>query len=764
MLEQTQPNLATSSPHRRLFWVLAVAALVYALFAGLRTASDFDLGWQLATGRWVMQHHHAPSVDYFSYTAAGEPFLYPVGGSLLFYGAYLLGGYALISWIGALACVGSVALLLRRGSAAAAGIALLAVPLIAARTTPRADMFTVVLFAAFLSILWQYHRDGRAPLWLLPILMIAWVNLHFGFVSGLGLIGAVIGVEVTEMLFAGERRRRAWEHLKHGWIWFAATAVATLLNPWGWGIYTALIRQNRAVPEQQFWITEWTSVPLNWTTLSTALNLRQTTGTLYLLLAIAIVGGLIALLRGQIGAAVLLLASAYAPVKHVRMESVFACVVVVVGGYVLSQAAASLRIPSERSRGLVVSAVSVVAALLLVLAGVRSYDLVTNRHYFGGLESSNFGAGLGWWFPRRAADFLQHEQLPGEVFNTYDEGGFLTWALGPDRKVYIDGRDTLYGIPRIARHGELLQIQPDSAVWQQEIARYNLNTLILPLGRYDGIQFVRLLDFCSSNTWKPVYLDEVSAVFVRNTPENQALIQRFPVNCATAPLPAATNQTSRAGQFNAWANAAAVLAALNRNDASMQAADRALAIFPDSSLLHWLRGNLFAAMHRPSQAEKEYLTATALDPSEVTLSTLADFYGREGETSNAIAAQERAARFSSRPEFAYLRLGYFCLGVMRPQQALDAFGRARKSAPSEVSALRGKESLSFAAAQGEAQALYALGNVKQAIAAQEQAVRAAPNFAPAWNELAKLYRQEGRMADAQRAAQNAALLTSKTTP
>ena len=26
-------------------------ALLYAFFAGLRTVSDFDLGWQMATGR-----------------------------------------------------------------------------------------------------------------------------------------------------------------------------------------------------------------------------------------------------------------------------------------------------------------------------------------------------------------------------------------------------------------------------------------------------------------------------------------------------------------------------------------------------------------------------------------------------------------------------------------------------------------------------------------------------------------------------------------
>src|SRR5271165_1786270 len=106
-----------SSLSRRLFLVLGAVALIYAFLAGFRAVADPDLGWQLATGRWIIQHHQIPSVDVFSYTASGQPWIYPVGSALLVYGIYLLGGYALLSWFGAAACVATVALLLRRGSA-----------------------------------------------------------------------------------------------------------------------------------------------------------------------------------------------------------------------------------------------------------------------------------------------------------------------------------------------------------------------------------------------------------------------------------------------------------------------------------------------------------------------------------------------------------------------------------------------------------------------------------------------------------------------
>ncbi len=322
---------------RKLFYTLAAIALIYAFLAGLRTIKDYDVFWQMATGRWVVQHHQVPSVDVLSYTAAGTEWIYPVGSGVIFYGAYLLGGYGLLSWIGALASCGTLALLLRRGSAVAAAIAILAVPEIAWRTAPRSDLFTIVLFAAFLSLLWENYQTGRARLWLLPLLMAAWVNLHLGFVSGLGLMGAYVGLEVLEMLFSANQRQAATERLRRAAPWLVAAGFATLLNPWGWNLYRALIRQQRVMAEHQTFFLEWKSVPLDWASIIGSLSFRQTLGTIYILLAIAAIAGAIALYRGRIGEGVLLLGATVPAVHYVRLDAVFACLVVVIGGYLLSQ-------------------------------------------------------------------------------------------------------------------------------------------------------------------------------------------------------------------------------------------------------------------------------------------------------------------------------------------------------------------------------------------------------------------------------------------
>ena len=741
---------------RRLFLVLACITLAYAFLAGLRTGRDFDLGWQLATGRWVAQHHQIPSVDVFSFTAQGETWIYPVGAGLVFYAAYLLGGYALISWIGAAACCGTVALLLRRGSAVSTGIAILAIPLIAYRTAPRADMFTVVLFAAFLSFLWENYQNGRAPLWLLPLLMVAWVNLHFGFAAGLGLVLAYTGIELSETVLGEVRRRAALQRLRNASGWLVCTALATLANPWGWGIYRALLRQERANAQQQYWIGEWFSVRLNWEVVSSSFSLRHSTSAIYVLLAIAIVAGVIALLRVQLGAAILLLGSIYPAVHYVRMVTVFSCVVVVVGAPMLSWAIEGLgsRIRPDKIR-LVVATAPVV--LLAGLALLRCFDLFTNRFYFD-LNEATFGAGLSGWFPARAAEFIEREKLPGEIFNTYDEGGYLMWKLCPQRRVYIDGRDTLYGVQRIQRHGQLLASPPDSSIWEQEVSRYNINTVILPLARNDGIQLVRLQDFCTSKVWRPVYLDEVSVVFVHRTPQTEDLIRRFAVDCATAPLPAQPPGRDRAEAFNAWANAAMVLTALGRNSEALTATDDALAILPDSPLLHWERGKVLLAMGRLSDSEQEYLAAIAAEPSAFTWGALADLYLKWGRIPAAVDATKHTAHFSFRPYLTLLNLGYIYLRARQSDNALKAFDEAAGSAPRDIRA-SDNGSFDFSVAQGRSAAWEEMGDLEHAISFQEEAAQLEPNAPEPLHRLARLYQRQGRVQDADRAMERAAALS-----
>ena len=581
----------------QVVFILGLVAIGYAFLAGLRTLTVTDLGWQLATARWIVQHHEIPSTDVFSYTAQGQPWVYPIGSGLLFYGAYLLGGYTLLSWIQAAACAGTVALLVRRGSVVSAVLAILAVPMIAIRTGSRADLFSVVLFAAFLGLLWQNHQSGRARLWLLPTLMIAWVNLHLGFVAGLALVAAYVLVEALDMVWR-ERREAAAEQLRSCWPWLILTCGATLVNPWGWGIFNAVYRQTSAMDTLTLWTSEWGSASLNWTVMSLGLSLRDPTGAFYLMLLIAAVAVPVALLRREFGAAVLLSGAAVISARHIRFEALFGIVAVVVGGAVLASALAGLpqkvkdaRVRSIRwSWGLTIG----VALFAVALAGVRSADLISDRRYLAsGDELGSFGTGLSWWFPERAAAFIERENIPGQIFNSYNDGGYFVWRLGAKYLDYIDGRTIPFGPKLIERNTILMRSLPGSSAWQPEAQDRGINTIFVPLGRNNGLHlFPVLRQFCASDAWRPVYLDEVSAVFMRRTPESQGLIARLQIQCATTALPAVIPQGNSTEAFNRWANAAAVLHVLGRGSEALEATKRALAIFPDSAFVHFLRGNL----------------------------------------------------------------------------------------------------------------------------------------------------------------------------
>jgi hypothetical protein len=738
--------------------ILSAVALTYAFLAGLRTVSDYDVFWQLATGRWVAQHHTIFSTDVFSYTAQGQPWIYPVGSGLLFYAAFLTGGYGLLSWLGAIACVGTIAFLLRRGSAITAALAIIAVSAIAARTAPRADMFTVVLFAAFLSILWEQYETGTGKLWILPILMVAWVNLHLGFLAGLALAGLYAATEAIRLL-DWQQRQRTEVRLKAALPWLVATLFATLVNPWGWGIYRAVLRQEAAMSIHSERITEWARVSLTSASIQQSLSLRDPASSGEWLLLGGAVIGIVAVFRRQWSPALLLVGTVWMAMQHVRFLALLACVVVVVGGAVLNPALedAASRIRDRRLYAILGGGL---AASLILLAGVRSIDLVSNRYYRTGTEINSFGSGLSWWFPEGAMAFIEREQLPREVFNGYEAGGFLIWRLGSRYRDYIDGRAIPFG-PDLFNHLQrILQSPPDSPKWRNEADAHGITTVVLSLARYNGLKYVGsvLPLYCKSENWRPVYLDEVSAVFVRRMPQTQPLIEQFQVDCATAPLPIAAHFGNRQAEFNRWANAASVLLALHRNQEAAAASARALSLFSDSAALWYIRGQALLLTDHPREAEQALLQSAALEVNVATWYQLADLYRKQRRFPAAIDALERLTVISPDPAEIMMALGYTYLESGRPKNALEAFDRTEKALPVGSSPALAEVN------NGRALAWNLAGDLGKATLFEEKAIALAPQTANYWNQLSQFYDLQGRATDAQKAREQAAALSSGREP
>ena len=325
---------------------------------------------------------------------------------------------------------------------------------------------------------------------------------------------------------------------------------------------------------------------------------------------------------------------------------------------------------------------SVAAGIFAVTAIIRTVDVVDNYHYVTEFNLSTFGPGLSPWFPRRGAEFILNENIPGEMLNTFNEGGYLVWKLFPRYRDYMDGRAVPFGEALAEHGGDLLSKPLDNPAWQQEADKYGVNTIIFPL-TLDEISFDRLKYDCKSVQWRPVYLDEVSIVLVRRKPETEDLIRRFEVNCATAPIPREALPVTPAA-FISWTQSARVLLALGRNGEALVAIDNALKIAPDSAHTHWYRGQILNAMQRSSEAEEEWKKAIALAPHEATpwgssadfrgevWYALADMYHHQQRLPEAIQALETTLQLSSDPTIklqAMANLGALYLETGKPAQA-----------------------------------------------------------------------------------------------
>jgi tetratricopeptide (TPR) repeat protein len=685
-LPEGSPWRGSGTPH--VATVICIVALIYAWIAGLRTIADHDLGWQLATGRWIAQHDSIPSTDVLSFTAHGQPWIYPAVSQLLLYFSYAAGGYSLLSWLGAAVCVGTIAVLLRRGRTLTALLALIAVPLIAARTAPRAELFTVVLSAVFLSILWHYHHSGVGKLWLLPILMCLWTNLHLGFIAGLALCLAYLALELGEVAVPS-LWPDALKRLRRAAPWLAATAAATLLNPWGPRIYVAIARQNDVLSTHTNWVREWSGLRIAPLKLLEIFNWREPNSAVWWLLIVGVSAAFLAACRRKFASALLLVASVYIVIRSSRMEALFACMVVIVGSSIVADSIALGWVRRLRDRFEFVAAPRAKAVPVLYLCvvilfvAVRANDLVTDRYYLKTPQQfSTFGPGPAFWYPTEAAAFLLREHLPGNIFNDYNSGGFVVWALSPSYPDYIDGRAIPFGNSLLLHSMELGNQTLDAPAWQSEADARNLNTVFVSTD-YEMSPLNQLRADCTSQQWRPVYLDTHAAIFVRVKVETAALVARLQIDCSNVRFdhpPPVTGMRGRADAFRYSVNAAYILLTLGRPSEALDAAERAGRIFPESASLHFVRGFTLLNLGRWQEAEQDLQVASELGSDDAALA-LAAQYEQRGRYREEARVLSRAAQKSDRPYFLYMRLGYAQLALRDPQQALMSFARAEDESP-----------------------------------------------------------------------------------
>jgi Flp pilus assembly protein TadD len=434
-------------------------------------------------------------------------------------------------------------------------------------------------------------------------------------------------------------------------------------------------------------------------------------------------------------------------------------VVIVISGEVFSH----LPFPFHKPVGRAGFAAAATAILIIAaLALLHIADTVSNHWYLADGEFSLFGTGLSWWYPQRAAQFIESNALPGQLFNDYNSGGYLTLRLGLKYRDFADGRGIPFPVEVLMEQATLQQSSPDSEEWARAADRYGINTIIVSIARTAGLEYVPLRQYCSSSQWKPVYFDDVSIVLVRDRPENQRWIERFAIDCTNYQIaPPATdslpdNQLSareRAELYTFYANTASIYYVLGRDNEAASTVSRAEKLFLDDPSMPMLAGQMAQANGKLAEAEAEYRRALRIRSTDMGWFLLARVLLAQKKYPEAASALQNSADLAVSPASRYRWLGNVDLALNRPEEALGAFARAEHFGE-KLAALPGYALSEAQVAEGRGRAWLALHDARRATVFLEESTRLAPD-PQRWNLLADCYRAQGRTSEAEQARSHA---------
>jgi len=477
--------------------LLAIFALLYS-----QTIADPDLWGHLRFGRDIWESGRVSKQDPYSYLTVGQKWInHEWLAEVLFWRTFALAGtkgLVLLKLAMGLLTTTLLYIHLRRrvGALGAAFLLLLLTPLPLWRllVTMRPQLLTLLCFTLVLLILQRAEEGGLRNLWLLPPLFAAWANCHGGFLAGLGVLILWAGVRVVlGIAWRSEVAFRLSEVLAlTGPV--AASAGATLLNPYGPGLWAFLLRTATVAREE---ITEWQPLAL----LSSA-------GLSYLIpLGITAVGLLYSQRERRPALVAIYACAAMLPLFAARHLALFAVSATVLAGehvYDLwcrqfpREGTARRAFTPWRFLPWFVPLSVYVVGVLVPLTLLRSSEIRSP------VSCIQLPAA---YYPVRAVALLRAAAAAGNLATDFDWGEYVLWHLGPQVKVSVDGRrETVYSDEVYRQNLRFVRGEGD---WDALLTTYPTD---MALVRADGPadNLLRL-----KPGWSLAYEDEASALFVR---------------------------------------------------------------------------------------------------------------------------------------------------------------------------------------------------------------------------------------------------------
>jgi hypothetical protein len=484
---------------------------------------DPDFYWHIKTGEYLLSSWPLPGGDVFTYTHSGSPWVLSewLSQVVLFLVFAATGYFGMAVLVAALCafCGWLIYLGCRRqmDNPVHAIIVALVCSLFFATAAPRPHLFSFAFFAATLFVLleFKYFRRDRL-LALLPAILLLWANTHGGFFIGLVLIFLFMGSEWARYGFKSEGALEA-ARLRKLSLWSAAALAATLVNPnfvrlW-WYPIEAIVLSGDAQT-----INEWQSP---------SFHVPLTQGFLALVLLFFAVQAW-ARRRPDLTEVVVplvFIASAFVSVRNMPLAAMALAPFLAMNLGRVSWPAGTARGDGEGAAGRG-EALSPGVASRMPLAGGQEQAMNWLLLGAAGLalalshpaQRSKQEAAVATYMPVGAADFLAANHVSGNMFNSYQYGGYLMFRLYPAQKVFIYGRTDIYQDGFVQIHDAIQQGRPN---WKTLFDRYDIDYVVC-----ESNAALRQL-LLQEGRFRLVFDDGNHSVLLKNVDKFRDLIARY---------------------------------------------------------------------------------------------------------------------------------------------------------------------------------------------------------------------------------------------
>ena len=481
--------------------LLCLAGFIYA-----EPVMDGDLWFHLAYGRFMVENRTlVPDHAVFSWTPADNSTIYCAWiPELAFYTIHSVCGLAglfALKYACLLAFLVLVFSAMARGGSASHPVAwvtvLMGVLTVQVAMQIKPELFSLVFFSltVWAWIMVRLSRGhARFYCYLMPAVMLLWVNSHGAFVFGLLFVGLVAAGEALGILLglSSSLDRRTAGHFFLG---MALTAAAVLATPYGWAYPVQLF--NELVLHRADQLQEFRTVMAYQSVLhpdARGLHLVE-----YMALAAVVLAGLF---WGSVRRGRWILALALAALGMGALSTQFIRTTYFWGVFVAFASLLILglkeQVAGKHDRGLR-RYVGVICVVLCVL--------VAGREGYHALCKPLTGFWVNYYSPVQEAEYIRTHLKGARVGNNYNSGAYLLWALWPGQKIFIDARYFPYR-QWYREYGDAMYGRDDRAR-DAFLTRYGCDAWCTTY-EYDHLSF-----FVHSPQWRLAHYGPSACIFVR---------------------------------------------------------------------------------------------------------------------------------------------------------------------------------------------------------------------------------------------------------